>query len=228
MQTSSVVALVVRAIPRVLPLLKSGALRLCLKTQDFFEGTVDRLIRDLYYGYIDGANFSEIMFHLLQGQIGDAYQTAWEEDGNTTELPDYLVSARDEAVMYQFGFVDAFKDEIIAAAVDEAPVDQFISRAALWANNWDSEYNRAKQLIASENGGKLVWVEGDTADKCETCLALDGIVAYASEWEEAGVRPQNAPNDRLLCGGWRCGCSLQPTSDRKTPNALERIMGVIA
>jgi len=219
---------VARGIPSVLPRLKSGALRLCIKTQDFFEGTVERLIRDLYHGYIDGRTFSEIMFHLLQGQISDAYQTAWEEDGNTTELPDYLVEPRDEAVMYQFGFVDGFKDEIIAASVDGLPIEPLIGRASLWANNWQSEYNKAVALISSHSGGKLVWVEGDTEDKCDTCLALDGIVAYATEWEEAGVRPQNAPNDRLICGGWRCGCRLEATEQRKTPNALERIMGVVS
>lgn len=48
---------------------------------------------------------------------------------------------------------------------------------------------------------------------------LNGIVAYAREWNEYGIHPQSPPNDLLECGGWRCQCRLVSTAKRVTPKA---------
>jgi len=71
-----------------------------------------------------------------------------------------------------------------------------------------------------------VWVIGETEVSCSTCLALNGIVAYASEWEESGVHPQGPQNGALACGGWNCDCSLDTTNARRTRDALGRIMDI--
>jgi len=63
-----------------------------------------------------------------------------------------------------------------------------------------------------------LWVFDDTAEKCDTCLALNGIVAYAWEWETAGFRPQSPPNALLTCGGWHCECELRHTEKRRSPS----------
>jgi hypothetical protein len=39
--------------------------------------------------------------------------------------------------------------------------------------------------------------------------------------------PQNAPNDSLECGGWKCDCSLTPTDARRTPGAYGKIEEII-
>jgi hypothetical protein len=91
-------------------------------------------------------------------------------------------------------------------------------------------------LIAVESGGNLEWEEGDTVEKCDICKALDGIVAFASEWAVLGVRPQNAPNPMLTslragknkgCAGWHCDCKLKPTTKRRSPNAFGRIEEIL-
>jgi len=103
---------------------------------------------------------------------------------------------------------------------------QFQSRVDLWVSRYEDTKNEAI-LFYSEKNQRLMWVEGDTKDKCRTCLALDGIVAYASEWEAAGVQPQSPPNPYLECSGWECGCSLRPTDQRRSPDALNIIMQII-
>ena len=65
---------------------------------------------------------------------------------------------------------------------------------------------------------------GATEEHCATCAALDGLVAYAVDWERSGVKPQNPPNGALECGGWRCDCSLVPTKERATNNAFDEIV----
>ena len=103
--------------------------------------------------------------------------------------------------------------------------DAFRSRIDMWVNRYTDVVNQAKIYFGGKT--RLEWVEGDTIEKCPTCLALNGIVAFAQEWEQAGVRPQSPPNDALVCGGWNCSCTLQTTDKRRSPLALQRIMDIV-
>jgi len=94
----------------------------------------------------------------------------------------------------------------------------------MWVNRYTDVKNQAKIYFGGKT--RLMWVEGDTKEKCPTCLALNGIVAFAQEWEMSGVRPQSPPNEILNCGGWNCSCTLQVTDKRRSPNALQRIMDI--
>jgi hypothetical protein len=124
------------------------------------------------------------------------------------------------------GYVEQLSRDIIDAKIDEKPLDGLLSRVQLWANRWNDVYNAAQVTITAEFGGKLQWHLGKTEQHCPSCAALDGIVAFATEWEASGVHPQGAPNDALECGGWRCDCSLVQTDRRRSPRALDRIMDI--
>lgn len=102
---------------------------------------------------------------------------------------------------------------------------QFQSRVDLWVSRYEDTKNEAI-LFYSEKNQRLRWVYGDT-QYCETCSQLNGIVAFASEWETAGVQPQSPPNDLLECQGWHCQCTLEPTDDRRSADALTRILDAI-
>jgi hypothetical protein len=93
----------------------------------------------------------------------------------------------------------------------------------VWANRYNDVVNQATMLTAKA-GGKLMWVMGATEEHCSTCARLHGIVAYRAEWELARVYPQRPPNPVLECGGWRCQCRLEPTSERHTRDAFDKIM----
>jgi hypothetical protein len=75
-------------------------------------------------------------------------------------------------------------------------------------------------MVTAGVGAKLQWVYGDT-DHCETCLSLNGLVAYASEWAASPYHPQQPPNDYLDCGGWKCKCKLEPTNKKRSKNIAE-------
>jgi hypothetical protein len=169
------------------------------------------------------------MADAISGSMRNAYNAAWydaEFGGQTSaQLPDYLENSLLETIASQSNRAWAYKyfTDIMTARVSGAPIDPLLSRAEMWATRWQEAYNRAMQLITEQTGGKLKWIEGDTQEKCDICVALDGIVAYAVVWRELGVYPQNAPNDKLTCGGWRCQCRLEPTSEKQTRNARKRI-----
>lgn len=100
----------------------------------------------------------------------------------------------------------------------------FRSRIDLWIARYTDVINRAKTYFGGKT--RLEWVLGETEQHCDTCAALNGIVAYAKEWEQAQVHPQSPPNEVLQCGGWKCDCSLIVTDKRRTSGALGRIMDI--
>jgi hypothetical protein len=216
----------VALVPAIIPYLKAGY----YKTFGYMQATITHLVTSVYNGYM-GGEFVDILGNLLTGQITQAYQLAWEDDGNTSYfLPDFLQSSLNQMLQQQvnFDWIYQYYKDIIDARVDGTPIAPLLARADLWANRYNEAYNQAVAEIAKVNGGKLKWVEGDTLHKCTTCLALDGIVLYAKEWEQLGVKPQNAPNPMLECDGWNCDCRLEPTSQRRTAKGFDTVLNIIA
>lgn len=192
------------------------------KTAEYYQQQLERLIRSVYEGNLGGA-FVDTMANLISGQLNQAFEQAWADEGTEEELPAYLTSAAEELILGQYEHVDQLYRDIVDARVDETGADALLARAPLWANRYSEAYNRAVGLILAETGGRLKWVLGETEEHCASCAALNGIVALASEWEVLGVRPQGAPNGKLECGGWQCDCSLESTDQRRSPDAYGRI-----
>jgi hypothetical protein len=193
------------------------------KTYDYMLSQIVGLVRGVYNGYI-GGEFIDSMANLISGQLTQAYQKAYEDEGFTEFfLPDYLQSSLNEMILNQYNFVDQYYRDIVDARVDQTSITPLLARADLWAQRWTEAYNEAVRLITLEGGGNMVWTLGATEAHCPECAALDGIVANAKEWNTLGVKPQHAPNDKLTCGGWKCDCSLTATTKRRSPNAYGRI-----
>lgn len=220
-----------RLVPDVfLHLSPSARLRLVepapYKSYEFFRSAIIGLVEGVYQGFI-GGQFIDTLANLISGQLTDAYMRAWADDGNFGELPDYLQTSLENAILQQYDYVDQFYRDIVDARVDGTSIAPLLLRADLWANRWTESYNDATRIIAEQNGGKLIWKLGETEQHCTTCSALNGIVAYAREWNELGVHPQGGPNDLLTCGGWQCDCSLSPTDKRRSPKAFNTIMNIV-
>lgn len=218
----------IQSVPAVIPYLTGKARFLAYipseyKTYNYMLSQIEGLVTGLYTNNI-GGNFIDIMRNIISGQLSQAYRQAWEDEGFTDMfMPDYLVESLDTMIFNQHGFVEGFFRDIIDARIDRTSVEPLLMRARLWANQWNTAYNEAIKLIALENGGKLVWLEGDTIEKCDTCLGLDGVVLFAKEWAELGVRPQGFPNEKLICKGGHCDCRLESTDKRRTRNGYSKV-----
>ena len=211
----------IQAVPQVVKYLYST-----YKSYDYFLAQVNGLVRGLYNGFI-GGEFIDTLANLISGQLWDAYEKAWFDEGGDGVVPDYLMKSYQEAVSSQYGYVDAFYRDIVDARIDQTSLDPLLVRASLWANRYNEAYNEAVRLITLQGGGNMVWIEGDTNEKCSTFLALDGIVARASEWDILGVKPQNGDNKKLECRGWNCQCQLVPTDKRRSRDAYGKIEAAI-
>lgn len=219
---NSLIPSAVLAFPAVIPHLKAEF----YKTYSYLLNTVQHMVYGVYNGNM-GGDFVDILGNLLTGQITQAFQQAYEDEGFTGFiLPAELQSALTDQIntLVNFDYIYQYYKDIVDARVDGTSIIPLLARAQLWANRYNESYNLAIMILTKMHGGKLMWVEGDTVHKCSTCLALDGIVAYAAEWERAGVKPQDAPNAALECDGWQCLCSLTPTNKRRTRKAYDKIM----
>lgn len=234
MKQSKIIADAIAQVPNVKPYLGGKALYIAgiaspaeYKTYDYMLSQIEGLVRGVYANNL-GGDFIDIMANLISGQLTQAYQQALEDEGYTDfNLPDYLSASLETMILNQYTFVDQFFRDIIDARIDGAPIATLLARAQLWAQRWTEGYNEAVRLITLNSGGNLEWKLGATEEHCPQCAALNGIVARASEWDMLNVKPQNAPNGKLECGGWRCDCTLTPTDKRRSPNAYGRIEEII-
>ena len=236
MDTSALIRTIVDIIPTVRPHLTGKALAFVFnldseyKTESFFRGTVEHLVKQVYGGYMSG-EFSDIMDNLISGQIADAYQQAWEDDGNTEALPIYLLEAEQAFVTDQWKYVEGFYRAIVDARVDGTPIEPLLERAQMWAGQWTTAYESATLAIHTQTGGRGQWIKGQTELGCRICDQLDGIVAYFSEWEQLGVHPRGFPNPLLGCGGGgpsnNCDCEIKQTDQRRSPNAFQKISSIV-
>lgn len=240
MNNIQVIKSVINKFPAVIPYLRGRARWVAfafgeaVKTEEQFDARLTNLVKALYKGTISAGSFVDSLAALISRQITLAYREAWKEEGDGWDIPEYLIASADEFIVGQFDYVDQYARDIVDAAIDKTPIDPLLARVELWAKRYTEAYNTAVLLITQNNGGKMEWVLGATEEHCDKCAALNGIVAYASEWEESGVKPQSAPNENLKpsddktgCSGWRCDCRLEPTDKRRTRGAVEKIQQAV-
>jgi hypothetical protein len=196
------------------------------KTVEYFTRVLSGMVRDLYRGDIEEGDFVDRLAQLVQDQL----TRAWNEGMRTNDLdpeqdmePEWQVIL-DDIIANEYNYVDQFAADIIAARDEQADWQPLLSRADLWANRYNDVVNQA---IITTKEQKLLWVMGSTEKHCDTCGKLNGIIAFASIWDELGVYPQRPENDKIECGGWNCLCELIPTSNRQTRDARQAILNAI-
>lgn len=191
-----------------------------IKTYDYFLRVLTREVRDLYNGASTQDEFIDSLAALIEQQYRRAWNAGMRENGldPARDMTDAFEQRYQELVTAQFEFIDKYAKEIAQAAADGKPIDGFLSRAELWANGYNNVDDIAR-LETAPTDLRFKWVYGDT-EHCGTCAMLNGIVATAKEWMDSGYKPQNAPNDMLECGGWRCQCVLEATDDDLSPDGI--------
>lgn len=208
-----------------------------VKTQEMLERQLRSRALALFRGKIDGNGFLDGFSDVLGLQLLKAWNEGADESGvlpedMTDEDMEILATLIDEEIefIYQLG------DDIIELSQETTPLtekealdafrSQIGSRLDMWANRYNEVANRAKIHFGGKE--KYKWVLGETEKHCTTCSALNGIVAFAWEWDESGVVPGQADSEYLECGGWRCDCHLDSvgSSEPRTRGALGRIRDI--
>jgi hypothetical protein len=198
-----------------------------VKTVEYYIRALRRAVLNFFRMDMDAFEFIDEMVRLIDGQ----FTRAWNEGAREVGVDPKDMDEEDLAILQdrkdqEQEYILGFASDIETARIEQAPITPLYNRVEMWANR----YNEVKSDAMIHFGGKkkLEWQLGSTEQHCETCSQLNGIVAWAKEWEQSGIHPQGAPNGLLECGGWKCDCRLGVTDKRRTSNALETLMDIAA
>ena len=196
-----------------------------IKTYNEFRSILWRACVRLYNGGKD-ANFTASFARSIDQQLTEAWNVGAADVGVQPEdmTPDDM-QVLEGIINNENDFIDGIAGDIQAdkdAGMTREDFDsQYGNRVDLWANRYTEVVNTARVHFGGKQ--RLQWHLGATEKHCPECEQLDGIVAWATEWEQADIHPQDPPNRHLTCGGWQCDCRLEPTTARRTPRAFDRI-----
>jgi hypothetical protein len=206
------------------PRLLDGLELVAVKTEAYYSRVLSKAVRDLYNGKISADDFLTTESRLLDEQI----VRAWNEGMRLNDLnPQSDMTPEWEAIVKEiqdseFQHVQGFMDAIEQAAKDKQPIQPLLDRADLWSGEYQTTVTRA-QVVTAPKDLNFVWHFGNTIEHCDTCAALNGIVAPAAEWaklHDRGIYPQS---DKLACHGFKCECGLDPTDDKVTPGGIPSV-----
>ena len=184
-----------------------------------------RNLRASVRGLWTGAMTKRQSLRVFRGAIERSIERAWNEGAAECGIqPDDMtveeLTKRDEFIFEQNDFATGFIDTVAdQSKTNGGKLTPLFQRAEIWVNQYNSAKEQSKTLACGNL--KLVWKVGRT-EHCKTCLALNGQVRRASFWQN-NVVPRNAPNSKLICGGWRCQCTLSKTDLPLSRGRLPRL-----
>jgi len=187
-----------------------------------FRHSIRNAVRGLWSGAIDAGAFEEEMTRMVERRL----RQAWEEGLEVCGFAVSEAGARERAVLDQAidenlphvaGFAQAIQD---GSQANGAALSPLLSRAEMWVTAW-GRTKAAAQLIACQDQ-KLRWRYNPAKEHCGDCSMLHGKVYRASVWAKYNVLPRGR---NLECGGWLCGCELEPTREPVTPGFPPRLSG---
>jgi hypothetical protein len=195
------------------------------KTYDQYRSRLWGAMLRLYNGGRD-ANFVSGFVRSIDVQLTEAWNKGAADvdiapDEQSKEDRDVLTAIIDNETKFIERIMGEIADDRDAGMTRDDFDKKYGARVDLWANRYNETVNRAHVQLGSKV--RMEWVLGATEEHCETCAALNGIVAFGVEWEQARLHPQMPPNDLLECEGWRCDCKLEVTKKRRTARALDRL-----
>lgn len=170
-----------------------------------------------------GNFFTRMNMHIKFG-LNDAWNAAAASLGiDPTEYSEADAAEIARIVDTEKSFVGGLLDYLdLLANTPGASLQTAMPRLKMWGNRWSTVYNEALVWFGAKV--RLQWVLGQ-AEHCVTCAALAGIVAWAQEWDQAGIYPGSHD---LECKGFNCQCRLVQTTRRRSPKALDRIMRALS
>ena len=207
--------------------IKAYLSRLDVKTAAAYELHVWAYMREFFTSG-DAFAFLDSMANEIENQFTRAWNEGAREMGvEPGDMSEDDLLILEDLIVTEQNFLDGIAGDIEEYIAEGGHTDaefngRFRARAGLWANGYNSMVTQAKLHFGDRD--KLEWQLGATEEHCATCSQLNGIVAWAREWSEAGVKPQG---NMLACGGWRCDCALVPTTKRRTNDALGTILDIM-
>lgn len=184
------------------------------RRSDDFRAGIRSAVRAYWNGDFNIVDFISAMTTTIRR----GYTRAWYDGAQNvgilpTELTAEELNLLEGEIINSSSYIYGFADDIERGSkANGGKLNPLLGRAEMWANRYDMIVSEAMQS-ASRNV-KLKWVWNPNKEHCADCLRLNGRVYRASIWRKWNLSPRM---HNLACGGWRCGCVFENTSDPVTP-----------
>lgn len=190
-----------------------------VKTYDEYRSRLWRACERLFNGGKE-RNFPGSFARSIDQQLTQAWNTGADSVGFTPgDMNSDDVAVLGDIISSETDYIDGMATSIADArdsGMDaEAFGTQFGARCDIWANRFNDVVNQARIYFGGVQ--KLEWIEGETSDKCDDCVRLNGTVARAQDWADSGWKPQSPD---LACHGFNCLCQLTPTDKPITKGGI--------
>lgn len=199
-------------------------LHLHVKSVSSYRATLRSNVRALWTGAWDVFDFTNAMTNSIIAGLNAAFNEGLDSIGATgiDISPEERRALRD-VIDNELSRVDGFGDAIEAGSkANGGQLQPFFDRLELWLGRYDQVVEMGV-VSGSKPTDNLVWELGATEEHCPECSTLNGTIASKDAWNASGLKPKNPPNDRLTCGGWRCDCSLSPTTEAATEGGIPAV-----
>jgi hypothetical protein len=225
MNLTEMIRRAVELVPEVKQYLDDAVLNMLadVKSYDYYGGRLEKYAGDYYSGKINDTEFLDRMIGMVSSQLRKAWNEGMRENGldPSRDMNSQWAATLQGIVNSEYNHITDLADFINQQRSAMAGTDAIMQRVGLWQNRYIDVTNQA--IIETAKKDDLYeWQFGNTEKHCDTCLALNGVIAPMVEWDERGLHPQNPPNGSLQCGGWQCDCrfvkSDGPITEGGIPN----------
>lgn len=188
-----------------------------------YEREIREAARGLWSGMISYEQFFDSMLSTIRGGLTQAWSDGMKECNMTpADMTSDERTTLEYRIVEESSHLSGFASFIEAGSkANGGLLRDVFSRVELWVYRYQDLVNQAKLTVCKDP--KLKWKWNPMKEHCSTCRRLNGRVYRASIWNKNGVQPQSPPNSSLECGGWKCGCELEITSDRVTPGPFPAV-----
>ena len=141
-------------------------------------------------------------------------------DERTEKERKALVDRIKQELSHVGGFMDAVYQGRKGSET-ERPLAQFLRRAEMWVNRYTELRDLGQTMACGDR--KMMWKMHPEKEHCTSCIKLNRKVKRASQWEAAralGIYPKSPA---LECGGYKCGCTLEPTDEPMSKGRLPSV-----
>jgi hypothetical protein len=192
------------------PTVDSDSLQIAL---DNYAEELEALTLRANNGEITQAQFEERLADMVTLSLIAIYSEMVGKDQE--DFDDQDQDALDEYIAVNLDSVGKLADDIYSDKYQDTEerdgVALLLLRLGLWTMNAYALATMGQVLNDANSEKRYMFILGPTSDHCESCLRLNGQVHTGSEWAD---HPDSLPRSHgLACGGWRCLCVLEETSE---------------
>lgn len=179
--------------------------------------------RGLWLGIRSVSDFESTMRATLNRGFNQAWGEGAKQCGiQPNERTQEEVLKLDDLITFNFSFASGLGTWIEENSRDNGgKLGTIFTRMDMWARRYIEVKTIAGQMACGDL--KMQWDWDPSKEHCEDCRKYNGRVHRNSVWHRWGIHPRSTV---LACGGFKCGCKLNPTDLPVTPGRPPNPIGL--